>query len=124
MYPFYNYSLLVVKIYISFNFYIYVVKRKSVKRRVKYSTNKSKHSNSKKSQRPTQSIAIVALLLNMFILPGLGSLIAGRTKVGVIQVILVAVSIPLLFLIIGIPLLIGTWIWGLVTGIQIVKEAK
>lgn len=96
-----------------------MVKRKSVKRKIKHSVNKSK-----KTQRPSQSLAIAALLLNIFILPGLGSLIAGRTKVGVIQVILVVVSIPLLFLIIGIPLLIGTWIWGLVTGIQIIKEAK
>lgn len=96
-----------------------MAKRKVTKRKIKRSTQKSK-----KTQRPTQSIAIAALLLNIFILPGLGSLIAGRTKEGVIQVILVAVSIPLLFLIIGIPLLIGVWIWALVTGIQIIKEAK
>ncbi|MBI4159483.1 hypothetical protein HY500_04490 [Candidatus Woesearchaeota archaeon] len=98
-----------------------MAKRKVV-RKIRHSAHK-KHSKHKKKGGPTQHIAIAALLLNIF-LPGFGSLIAGRTKEGVAQVILVAVSIPLLFLIIGIPLLIGTWIWGLVTGIQIVKEAR
>ena len=70
-----------------------------------------------------QGLAIASLLLNVLILPGLGTLIAGRTKTGVWQVVLTIISIPLILILIGIPLLIGVWIWGLVTGIDIVKES-
>ena len=80
------------------------------------------------SKRPSKGIAIVALLLNILILPGLGSLICGRTKAGVLQlvfsVIAIILNITLIGLIIGIPLGIAMWIWALVTGIQIIKESE
>ncbi|MEK6878020.1 MAG: hypothetical protein AABY22_00350 [Nanoarchaeota archaeon] len=79
---------------------------------------------SKGKKKVSQGLAIVALLLNILILPGLGSLIGGRTRTGIIQLILVVVSIPLLFILVGIPLLIAVWIWALITGIQIIKGAR
>ncbi len=95
-----------------------MVKRKTVKRKVG-------HSMHKKNIRPTQNFAIGMLLLNIFTLPGLGSLIAGKTKDGVWQVILVVVSIPLFFIyLIGLPVFLGAWIWGIATGMKIIKEAK
>ena len=30
----------------------------------------------------------------------------------------------LMFILIGIPIMIGVWIWGIVTGVQILKEAQ
>lgn len=78
-----------------------------------------------KSKEPiSQGLAIVALLLNILVLPGLGSIIGGRTKEGVIQLVLFIVGIPLSFILIGLPLMFGMWIWAIVTGVQIVKEAK
>jgi len=81
-----------------------------------------------KKQKVSQGMAVAALLLNILILPGLGSAIAGRTKTGVWQIVLIIASLVLdttiIGLIIGIPLGIGIWIWGLVTGIQLVKEAN
>jgi TM2 domain-containing membrane protein YozV len=77
-----------------------------------------------KKKGPSQGIAIVALLLNILVLPGLGTLIAGRTTPGVIQLVLFLIGIPLSLVLIGIPLMIGMWIWALVTGIQIVQEAS
>jgi len=51
-----------------------------------------------------------------------------RTGSGVTQLVLSIVSWMLIFTligaIIGIPLIIGMWIWGLVTGIQLIKEAE
>lgn len=95
-----------------------MVKRKVAKRKVGYSRHK-------KSTRPTQNFAIGMLLLNIFILPGLGSLMAGKTKDGVWQVILVVVSIPLFFIyLIGLPVFLGAWIWGIATGMKVIKEAK
>lgn len=77
-----------------------------------------------KSTKISQGLAIAALILNIVLLPGLGSIIGGRTKVGIIQLVLTIVSIPLMFILIGFPLLLGVWIWGIVTGIQIVKESQ
>jgi TM2 domain-containing membrane protein YozV len=74
-------------------------------------------------KKPTQGIAIAALLLNILVLPGLGTIIGGRTKHGVIQLVLFIIGIPLAFVIVGIPLMIAMWIWALVSAIQILKEA-
>jgi hypothetical protein len=75
---------------------------------------------------PSQGIAIVALVLNIIIWPGLGSLIAGR-QVGWAQGFLCLLGVALIFTIIGIiiaiPLLVGTWIWGIVTGVQLINES-
>jgi len=77
---------------------------------------------------------IVGLLLNVLILPGLGSIIGGRIWAGVAQLCIFFGSLffgailifTIIGAIIGIPLIIfGTvaaWIWGLVTGIQMVTE--
>lgn len=75
------------------------------------------------AKKPTQGIALAALLLNILVLPGLGTIIGGRTTQGVWQLVLFIVSIPLIFILIGIPLAIGVWIWALVSGIQLVQEA-
>lgn len=77
---------------------------------------------SKKSGNKT--LAIVGLILNIFVLPGLGTLIGGDVKTGIIQIVLVVVSIPLMFVLIGIPLLIGVWIWALVSSINQIKKAE
>ena len=75
----------------------------------------------------SQAVAIVALLLNILLLPGLGSIIGGKTTHGIIQIVLAGIAflltITLIGAIIGIPLGIGVWIWALISGIQIVKEA-
>lgn len=61
--------------------------------------------------------AALGLILNFFI-PGVGSLTVGATAAGVIQLLMFLVSIPMDFLLIGIPLGLAAWIWGIVTGIQ------
>ena len=71
-----------------------------------------------------QVIAILALILNILVIPGLGTLIAGNTKTGVWQIVLAIISIPLMFILIGFPLMLGVWIWGLVTGIKLVRESS
>ena len=79
---------------------------------------------SKTEKKISQGLAIVALILNILILPGLGTLIAGRIKTGIWQLVLAIISIPLIFILIGIPILIAVWIWGIVTGIQLIKESE
>lgn len=76
-----------------------------------------------KEKKPSKGIAIAAFILNILIIPGLGTLIAGRTKTGVWQIVIFIVSIPLWLILIGIPMTIAAWVWGLVTGIKLIQEA-
>jgi len=114
--------------------------KKSVKSKIKSipdKTKSSKVSNSFKTAQDSQNhrstntkpkiseaLAIVALILNILILPGLGSLIGGRTKAGVWQLVLLLIGLPLSLILVGIPIIIAAWIWGIVTGIRIVQESQ
>ncbi len=75
-------------------------------------------------KKVSQSMAIAALLLNVLLMPGLGTIIAGRTSEGLLQIILLVVGLALSFFLVGIPIVILVWIWGLVTGVQLIKEAE
>ena len=100
----------------------------------KTNTSKAKPIDSKK--KPDQSMAIVGLILNIVILPGLGSLINNRIKEGVWQIVLFVGGLIIGFLltitfygaIIGIPIMIlapiAGWIWSIVTGVQLVNESN
>jgi TM2 domain-containing membrane protein YozV len=72
---------------------------------------------------PSDGTAVTALVLNI-IIPGTGSLIAGRTSQGVVQLVLWVISFPLMFVLIGFPMLLAVWVWSLVSGIQILEESK
>jgi len=78
----------------------------------------------KTKKRVSQGLAIAALLINVLLIPGLGTIIAGRKSEGLFQLILLIIGIALSFFLIGIPIVILVWIWGLVTGIQLIKEAE
>ncbi len=60
---------------------------------------------------------IVGLIVNLFI-PGIGTIIWGDVKTGVIQLVLGVLAIPLCALLIGFVTIPGIWIWALVQGIQ------
>lgn len=68
-------------------------------------------------QQPASPQAMAGLLLNL-VVPGLGSLVAGRTGEGITQLLLFMVGIPLCFVLIGIPICIATWGWALSTGLR------
>ncbi len=76
---------------------------------------------------PTQGLAIVALILNILIWPGLGSLIGGRSEgwaQGFLFLLGLILALTLLFALIGIPLMVGMWIWSIVTGVNLIKAAS
>lgn len=70
-----------------------------------------------------QTLAIVGLILNIIGFIGVGTIVAGRTKTGIIQLVLAIVSIPLMFIVVGFFLYAAMWIWALVTSIQLLKAA-
>ena len=71
-----------------------------------------------------KTMAIVGLILNILILPGLGTLIGGgKTSNSVWQIVLFIIGIPLTLIGIGAILTIGAWIWALVDMIKILQAA-
>ena len=88
----------------------------------------------KVKKKKNQGLAIVALIINIVLMPGLGSLIGGKTREGVWQLVLlwggiilgILLTITIIGAIIGIPLIIigplAAWVWGIVTGVEIVQE--
>ena len=74
-------------------------------------------------RRPTMEIAIISLILNI-IVPGLGSIIGGKTKQGIWQVILLVIGTILSVIGIGIFMILIAWIWALVSGIHLIMDAN
>lgn len=73
----------------------------------------------------SEGLALAGLILNILILPGLGTIIMGDTKTGVWQLILFLIGIPLIFVFfIGIPVMIAAWVWALITSVKTIKKAK
>jgi TM2 domain-containing membrane protein YozV len=57
-------------------------------------------------------------LLVSFFLPGVGSMVNGDSGTGVVILVLYLVGIATAVFLIGIPLAIGVWIWGLIDAYQ------
>lgn len=124
--------------------------KKSAKKSTKKAAKKSSKRTATKSKKPTSNkktvkvenvqtlnvsqlnvdksyssgMSIAGLILNAFFWPGLGTIINGDTQKGIIQMVLTLVSLPLMIIIVGIPLLIGTWIWALVTSIEQIRNSN
>lgn len=76
--------------------------------------------------KPSQGVAIVGLVLNIIVWPGLGSLIASRAvgwAQGFLFLLGLALTLTLIGAILGIPLMLAMWIWGIVTGAQLLKAS-
>jgi TM2 domain-containing membrane protein YozV len=57
-------------------------------------------------------------LIASFFIPGLGSMINGRVGIGILILCIYALGAILSLFLIGIPIALGAWIWGLVDGYQ------
>jgi TM2 domain-containing membrane protein YozV len=55
----------------------------------------------------------LAVVLSIFI-PGLGSMVSGNGGIGALILCLNILGWTLSFFLVGVPLVIGSWIWGLV----------
>lgn len=99
------------------------VSKKAPVRRVKRRTSAKK----KTSNGVKLALAIVGLVLNVAILPGLGSLVAGKIKTGVLQLVFLLIgfllTLTVIGAILGIPLMIAVWVWGIVTGVKAIQES-
>lgn len=63
----------------------------------------------------------LGIVANIFF-PGVGSIIIGKFGQGIVQIILyilgIIFSMTMVGVIIGLPLCIGVWIWGVVTAVS------
>lgn len=118
-------------------------KKTSKKTTKKKSTSKPKTVSYKETNATMRKVrkenrmplAIVSLIVNIFI-PGLGSIIGGKITEGAWQLILYfgsfIIGLILLLTVVGalggIILMIAgpaiAWIWGIVTGVQLIQEAS
>jgi len=76
------------------------------------------------AKRPSAGQAVIAMFLNALVCPGAGSIVGGRTGVGAAQLAMFAVGLPLAVFTVGIPLMLVAWVWGMVTGAQLLSEAR
>ena len=88
----------------------------------------NKKQNKKTSKQPkkpklSRTVAILVLLLNIIFIPGVGTLLGWKISTGIWQIILSLVGVLLSIILIGIPIVIAAWIWGLVSGIQMIQES-
>lgn len=77
----------------------------------------------KQKHHKNETLAIVGLILNILVWPGLGTIVGGETKTGLIQGFLFLISIPLMFVLVGIPLAVGVWVWAIVSSVRQIREA-
>lgn len=72
---------------------------------------------------PASTRSVRALVLNL-ILPGVGSLSAGRPVEGALQVALFLVGIPLLFVFgLGALCMLAAYVWGVVLGVRLMADS-
>lgn len=64
------------------------------------------------------------IILNFFF-PGVGSLVIGQTGIGIAQLVLYLLGLVFTFTLIGailgVPMMLVAWIWGLVSAAQYVE---
>lgn len=82
---------------------------------------------SRQRYTPGLAVAIISLVLNI-LLPGVGSLLAGRVRAGIWQLALVAAGTVMYELaglsFIGLLLIVVSFIWGVYTAISVIKNTQ
>lgn len=77
-------------------------------------------------KQKSKALPIVGLVLNILVLPGLGTTINSKFASGIIQMVMsilgFLLTLTVIGAIIGIPLMIAAWIWALISGIKLVSE--
>jgi hypothetical protein len=80
------------------------------------------------AERPVSvGMAVAGLVLNVLVWPGLGSLVAGEMigwAQGFLTLLGVILIVTIVGIVVGLPRVVGMWIWGIVTGVQLINRAS
>ena len=102
-------------------------KKKAAKAPAKKAARKrgslTKEAPAKTTKSDKQTRAIIGLIVNVLVFPGVGTIIGGDTRTGVWQLVAFIVSIPLVLVLIGIPLMLAVWVWALISSIKQIQSA-
>jgi hypothetical protein len=73
---------------------------------------------------PASAKGVNGFVLNIFI-PGLGTILYGKTEIGVGQLVLAGLGIPMFWFswIFALAMIAGAWIWSIVTGFQLMSSS-
>jgi hypothetical protein len=73
---------------------------------------------------PASAKGVNGLVLNI-IVPGLGTILYGKTEIGVGQLVLAGLGIPMLWFswLVALAMIAGAWIWSIVTGFQLMSSS-
>ena len=97
--------------------------------------------------KPSRVLAVVALMINAFLLPGLGTLLGGRTRQGILQLIMfigglilgiaatvlvvpalvvsLVLGLFLVFLVMtGAVMMVIGWAWAVISGAILIRKAN
>lgn len=79
----------------------------------------------KSAPRSRMPLAVVGFILNLF-LPGLGSIVGGKVKTGIWQVIVFLIGALLYMFVepLGGVISFAAWVWAIVTGVVMISEAR
>jgi hypothetical protein len=74
---------------------------------------------------PASGKGINGFVLNL-VIPGLGNLLYGRTEIGVGQLVMALLGIPMFWFswIFALAMIGGAWIWSAVTGFQLMSSSS
>jgi hypothetical protein len=75
-----------------------------------------------KDKKAPIGMAIIALILNVLIVPGLGSLIAGKIRIGIWQIAIAVIGFIFYPNVVGILIIMAAWIWGIVTSVKLIQK--
>jgi len=101
------------------------VKEKAVKKKAKKKTKKVEEDIVEElTHNNPKTLAVIYLLLNVLILPGLGTILSKRTTEGIWQLILVflAIVVSYIYINLGLIILAIAWVWALISSISILKN--
>ena len=80
-----------------------------------------------KKTKITRDTAVASLILNILI-PGTGTLAAGETFQGVLQLVFWLLSavmvLSVIWMIFGIPLMAAMWVWALISSISFLQRSR
>ncbi len=121
------------------------MKKKIAPRAMKKAASAAPVSTAAKPQptgsKPSMAVAVIALLINILLMPGLGTIIGGRMKHGLVQLLLlwlggIIVTFLGFFLIMASPLMgllvamlgslmvLAGWVWAIISGVLIIRDAS
>jgi TM2 domain-containing membrane protein YozV len=75
--------------------------------------------------RPSRGVAVLGLIINVLLVPGLGTVIGGRTQTGIWQMIVLILGLLISLWgtgFLGILIMLVSWVWALVSSIRILQS--